>query len=162
MRSRWLLLSALAACFALGWGAHAATAQRRIPISITRIFTGSDGQSHDEPITDLRFIADPSRSGLEASEVVKVSGLQFARTRPGWARDWHLAERHQYIVTLSGKGEIEVAGGRKVSLEPGTVILEEDATGKGHISRTIGTEDRIALNIQITEPSSPAASRTGP
>lgn len=162
MRSKWLLLSALAACFALGWGARAVTAQRRIPISITRIYTGSDGQSHAEQITDLRFIADPSRGGLEASEVVKVTGLQFARTPPGWVRDWHIAERHQYIVTLSGKGEIEIAGGRKVSLERGTVILEEDATGKGHISRTLGTEDRIALNIQITEPGSPAAPRTGP
>lgn len=162
MRSKWLLLSVLAACFALGWGAHAVTAQRRIPISITRIYTGSDGQSHAEQITDLGFIADPSRGGLEASEVAKVTGLQFARTRPGWVRNWHIAERHQYIVTLSGKGEIEIADGRKVSLEPGTVILEEDATGKGHISRTFGTEDRIALNIQITEPGSPAAPRTGP
>jgi hypothetical protein len=27
----------------------------------------------------------------------------------------------------------------------------EDATGKGHKSRTIGTEDRIALNIQLAD-----------
>ena len=80
-----------------------------------------------------------------------MSGLQFARTAPGWVRDWHVAERHQYIVTLSGRGEIELAGGRKIPLEPGSVILEEDSTGKGHISRTIGTEDRIALNIQLAD-----------
>jgi hypothetical protein len=36
-------------------------------------------------------------------------------------------------------------------LEPGSVILEEDSSGKGHISRTIGTEDRIALNIQLAD-----------
>jgi hypothetical protein len=72
-------------------------------------------------------------------------------TSPGWVRDWHVAERHQYIVTLSGKGEIELVGGRKIALEPGSVILEEDSSGKGHISRTIGTEDRIALNIQLAD-----------
>ena len=52
--------------------------------------------------------------------------------------------------TLSGKGEIELVGGRKIALEPG-VILAEDAIGKGHISRTIGTDDRIALNIQLAD-----------
>jgi hypothetical protein len=55
-------------------------------------------------------------------------------------------------VTLSGKGEIEVAEGHKIALKPGSVVLEEDSTGRGHISRTIGTEDRIALNIQVAEP----------
>ena len=42
-------------------------------------------------------------------------------------------------------------GGRKIALEPGSIILAEDATGKGHISRTIGTEDRIALNILLAD-----------
>jgi hypothetical protein len=149
MRSRWLFSSALAACFALGWGAHAVTAERRKPVSVTRLYTGSDGETHAEEIADVRLTPDAARSGLEASDVIKVTGLQFARTSPGWVRDWHVAERHQYIVTLSGRGEIELVGGRKIALEPGSVILAEDSTGKGHISRTIGTEDRIALNIQL-------------
>jgi hypothetical protein len=151
LRSKWPLSSAFMACFALGWGTHALTAQRHKPVSITRLYTGSDGQSHAEVITDLRFASDPARKGLEASENIKVVGLQFARTSPGWFNDWHVAERHQYVVTLSGRGEIEVAGGRKIALEPGSVFLAEDATGKGHISRTIGTEDRIALNIQVAD-----------
>ena len=147
----WLLLSALAGCFALGWGAHALTAQRRKPVSITRLYTGSDGETHAEVIGVAGLTPDVARDGLEASEVVKVTRLQFARTSPGWVRDWHAAERHQYIVTLSGRGEIELAGGRKIALEPGSIVLAEDSTGKGHISRTIGTEDRIALNIQIAD-----------
>jgi hypothetical protein len=150
MRSGWLFGTALACCFALGWGARGATDLRK-PISVTRLYTGSDGQTHAEQITDVKLMPDAARSGLEASDVIKVTGLQFVRTSPGWVRDWHVAERHQYIVTLSGKGEIEMVGGRKVALEPGSVILAEDATGKGHISRTIGTEDRIALNIQLAD-----------
>ena len=154
MRSKYLLLPALSACFALGWSAHFLIAQRRTPISITRLYTGSDGETHAEEITDLRLISDAARSGLEASDVIKVSGLQFARTSPGWVRDWHVAERHQYIVTLTGRGEIELSGGRKIALEPGSIVLAEDSTGKGHISRTIGTADRIALNIQLADHSS--------
>jgi hypothetical protein len=151
MRSRWLLLIALSGCFALGWSTHGLTTQRRTPVPITRLYTGSDGETHVEQISDIKLNADPARGGLEVSDVIKVTGLQFARTPPGWVRNWHTGERHQYIVVLSGKGEIEVAGGRKIPLEPGSVILEEDSTGKGHISRTIGTEDRIALNIQLAE-----------
>ena len=151
MRSSWLLSSALACCFALGWCAHVVTAERRTPVTVTRLYTGSDGETHAQEITDLKLIPDAARSGLEASEIIKVTGLQFARTSPGWIREWHTAERHQYIITLSGRGEIELAGGRKIALEPGRIILAEDATGKGHISRTLGTEDRIALNIQLAE-----------
>ena len=152
MRSVWLLFSALTCCFILGWFAHVATAQGHAPVIVTRIYTGPDGQTHAEDVTNFRMVPDPARNGLEASDNIKVTGLQFARTPPGWVRDWHVAERHQYIVTLSGRGEIEVAGGRKIALEPGRVVLAEDATGRGHISRTLGKEDRIALNIQIAEP----------
>jgi hypothetical protein len=151
MRSKCLLSSALAASFALGWGAHFLTAQRRTPVSVTRLYTGPDGQTHAEEITDVRLTPDAARSGLEASDVIKVTGLQFVRTSPGWIREWDVAERHQYIVTLTGRGEIELAGGRKIAVEPGSIILAEDSTGKGHISRTVGTEDRIALNIQVAD-----------
>lgn len=151
MRSKWLLLSGLAGCFALGWVAHAVTAPRRVPISITRLYTGSDGETHAEEIKEVKLTSDPVRGGLEASDVIKVTGLQFVRTPPGWVRDWHAGERHQYIVTLSGRGEIELGGGHKIALEPGRIILEEDSTGKGHISRTIGAQDRIALNIQVAD-----------
>ena len=150
MRSGWLFGAALACCFVLGWGARGATDVRK-PVSVTRIYTGSDGLSHVEEIRDVKLMPDAARNGLEASDVIKVTGLRFARTSPGWFRDWHVAERHQYIVTLSGKGEIELVGGRKIALEPGSVVLEEDSSGKGHISRTIGTEDRIALNIQLAD-----------
>ena len=139
----WLLRSRLGRTCCNDSAAH--------PISITRLYTGGDGETHAEKITDVKLTSDAARSGLEASDVIHVKGLQFARTAPGWVRDWHVAERHQYIVTLSGRGEIEIGGGRKIALEPGTVILAEDSTGKGHISRTLGTEDRIALNIQIAD-----------
>lgn len=64
----------------------------------------------------------------------------------GWA------PRRQYVVTLSGRGEVELADGKKIPLEPGHILLAEDLTGKGHISRGLGTEDRISLFIHLAEP----------
>jgi hypothetical protein len=151
MQSRWLFSSALAGCFALGWFSHVLTAQGRSPVTITRIYTGSDGQSHAEEMDEGKLKKDPRVMGLGVSEMIKVTGLQFSHTAPGWATDWHPADRHQYIVTLRGRGEIEIPGGQKIPLVPGSIVLAEDMTGKGHISRTIGTEERVALNIHIGE-----------
>jgi hypothetical protein len=68
MQSRWLLSVALAGCFALRWGAHAVRSQQYTPVSITRLYTGSDSQTHSEEIGDVRLTPDASRSGLEASD----------------------------------------------------------------------------------------------
>ncbi len=47
------------------------------------------------------------------------------------------------MITLSGESEVELDGGRKIRLGPGNILLAEDTTGQGHISRAIGTGDRI-------------------
>jgi quercetin dioxygenase-like cupin family protein len=65
--------------------------------------------------------------------------------------DWHTAPRRQYVITLSGRGELEVAGGIKIPVEPGHIELVEDTTGKGHITRVVGTEDRVTLQIPISD-----------
>jgi hypothetical protein len=127
---------------------EAVTAQQRKPIKITRIFTGPDGQTHAE---ELEARLGSGGSGSELSETIKVTGLQFRRTSPNYFVDWHTAPQRQYVVTLSGRGEVELQGGRKVPLEPGHILLAEDTTGKGHISRGVGTEDRISLFIQLAQ-----------
>jgi hypothetical protein len=55
------------------------------------------------------------------------------------------------VITLSGHAELEVAGGKKISLGPGSIDLVEDTTGKGHITRTLGTEDRVTIQIPISD-----------
>jgi hypothetical protein len=122
-------------------------AQRRTPIKITRIFTGPDGLTHAEEIEPK---LTPSGTS-ELSEMIKVSGLQFRRTSPKYFVDWHTAPQRQYVITLQGRGEVELTGGRKIPLEPGHILLAEDVTGKGHISRAVGTEDRISLFIPLAQ-----------
>lgn len=65
--------------------------------------------------------------------------------------DWHPAPQRQYVITLSGRGEIELTGGQKIPLGPGHILLAEDVSGKGHISRAIGNEDRISLFIPLAD-----------
>jgi quercetin dioxygenase-like cupin family protein len=82
---------------------------------------------------------------------MKTTGVRFRRQAPNYFEDWHTAPRKQYVITLSGQGEIEVAGGKKIPLGPGHILLVEDLTGKGHISRGVGTEERITLIIPLVE-----------
>src|SRR5689334_5670065 len=118
---------------------HHANAQRQGALTITRIYTGPDGLAHAEEI-DMKLMPRPDQ---EQSEFFKTVGARFVRAKPSYFQDWHTTPRRQYLITISGHSEIEVAGGQKVQLVPGRILLVEDTTGKGHRSRVVGTEDRV-------------------
>jgi len=83
--------------------------------------------------------------------MVGTSGAELHRAPAGRVSDWHTAPRRQYVITLSGRGELEVSGGKKIAVEPGHIELVEDTTGKGHITRVIGTEDRVTLQLPVSD-----------
>jgi hypothetical protein len=142
---------ALAVCVVvllLTWRAHTdrdiVVAQAPKPIMVTRIYTGTDGLSHAEE-TAMTLTA----GGV--SEMMKATGAQFSRRPPGPASDWHVGPRRQFVITLSGHAELEVAGGRKVVVGPGHITLIEDITGKGHITKNVGPDDRIVVTIPLED-----------
>ena len=119
-------------------------AQTPKPIMMTRIFTGADGLSHAEEIP-MKLAS----GGV--TEMMKASGAQFSRRSPGPASDWHVGPRRQFVITLSGRAELEVAGGKKVPVGPGHITLIEDTTGKGHITQNLGPDDRIVVTIPLAD-----------
>jgi hypothetical protein len=124
-------------------GAAAAT-----PVKVTRIYPGPDGKTKVE---EFEIPLKAQGRGTELSLTVPVKSLQFRRTNQDYALDWHPAPNRQFVVTLSGESEIELEGGRKLRLGPGHILLAEDTTGQGHISRAIGTGDRISLFIPLAD-----------
>ncbi len=139
-----LVLTAIVGCVVVMWRVQHVAAQRHTPITLTRLYAGPDGQTHAEKI-EVKLLPSALRAGLEESETRKVSGAQFFRWPRGYVWDWHNAARAQYVITLSGRGEVELAGGQKIMLNPGQIVLAEDVTGKGHITRSIGSEDLVLL-----------------
>lgn len=134
------------------WSAHHVSAQRTTPVTVTRLYTGADGQSHTEQIeARLRPSDVPDGSSQVSIGATKVT---FFRAPPGWVSDWHNAGGvggRQYVMTVSGKGEVELPDGKKVSLTPGMILLGEDLTGKGHITRTVGTEDWVSVHVHVAD-----------
>jgi len=127
-------------------------AQERAPIKITRLYTGPDGKTNVE---EFEVPLKPQNRGADMSVPVAVTKLQFRRTNQKNFLDWHPAPRRQFVVTLSGESEIELEDGRKIREGPGHILLAEDITGKGHISRAIGSQDRISLFITLADGANP-------
>ena len=125
------------------------SARERTPIKITRIYTGEDGKTHAE---ELEVPLQPGRRATtELSETVPITSVQFRRNSPAYYIDWHTAPRRQYVITLAGESEVEIGDGTKIRLHPGHILLAEDTTGQGHISRAIGSDDRISLFLPLAE-----------
>jgi hypothetical protein len=143
----WMIVTA---SVVLLWVAHSAGARGRTPVSITRLFTGADGQTHADEM-EAKLAPRPGGDLYEQSEMVKATGAQIVRAAPGYVQDWHAAPRRQYVITISGRGEIEIAGGKKIPMIPGRILLVEDLTGKGHVTRTIGAQDRVSVIVPLGE-----------
>ncbi|MEE2775170.1 MAG: hypothetical protein VYE73_00155 [Acidobacteriota bacterium] len=125
-------------------------AQReRTPIQITRIFTGDDGQTHAEEYEVA--LQRRGQSATELAEAIPVTSVQFRRTSSEYYLDFHNAPRRQFVITLAGESEVELGDGSKIRLHPGHILLAEDLDGQGHISRAIGTDDRISLFLPLAE-----------
>jgi hypothetical protein len=53
------------------------------------------------------------------------------------------------VVNLTGSVEIEVGDGSRRMFGPGSILLAEDMTGEGHISRSVDDEPRICLFVHL-------------
>ncbi|MGI8854152.1 MAG: hypothetical protein ACR2JW_00245 [Thermomicrobiales bacterium] len=113
-----------------------------------RIYAGPDGESHFE---DVEIVLHGRPGGSEYSDLVPGSGVIFRRSPADQLLDWHPAPRRQFVITLSGEAEVEASDGEVRRIGPGTIMLAEDITGKGHITRGRGTEERISLFIPLPD-----------
>jgi len=122
-------------------------AQTHKPVVMTRLYTGPDGLTHAEEV-EVKLTGDPQN---QISEMYKVTGAEVHKAAAGRVNDWHVAPRRQLVITLSGHGEIEVSGGKKISVGPGNMELAEDLTGKGHITKVVGNEDRVTIQLPLAD-----------
>jgi hypothetical protein len=119
---------------------------------IWRVYSGADGQSHvvEMPLAMKPFVDVEGAHG-ESSAMQPAGGIVFRVAPAGYVLDWHCAPRRQYSISLSGIAEIEVGDGTVVRVEPGDVVLAEDLTGRGHITRVVGDQPRFYALVPLTD-----------
>src|SRR6185295_14969476 len=119
MKSTTWLIAGLTGLFVLVSGAQtkreASASAKHKPVVITRLYTGPDGLTHAEEM-EAKFTPGTTN---DVFKLMANAGAELHRAAPGTFNDWHTAPRRQYVITLSGHGEIEVSGGKKISVGPG-------------------------------------------
>jgi quercetin dioxygenase-like cupin family protein len=122
--------------------------QQSKPVPVMRLYSASDGPALADTF-DLKMTPSATYAFAEQSEAFKASGIQFLRLARGKVQDWHNPAHRQYILVLKGKCEVEIEGGKKLLMTPGQIVLLEDVAGKGHITRSIGSEDLLMAAVPL-------------
>ena len=115
-------------------------------MKITRLYMGPDAESHFEDID----VPLKSLGGTDSrSEIIPATGIFFRATSGEFKLDWHNAPRRQYIILLKGQSEVIVGDGTSRQFGPGDVMLAEDTSGRGHITRAVNDQPRISIFITV-------------
>jgi hypothetical protein len=120
---------------------------------ILRIYADEEGESHFEDV-DLVFEQTdfvPPAPPVLMTALQGASSYSFELVHPGWHGDWHPVPQRVLAVYLSGAGIIQASDGERRDLAPGTILLAEDTTGKGHISEVTSDEEMLVLVLLLPD-----------
>ena len=113
---------------------------------IHNLFADASGESH---FRDIEIEWAEQGPGGRTSKRLPASGIIFRRTEGEYDLDWHPAPRRQYIINLDAGVRITASDGESRVIGPGEVILVEDTTGKGHLSKAIEGELRHSIFVPL-------------
>jgi len=128
-----------------------------LALPFVHLYADGNGVSHfrDE---QLPFAAGPAAPdvaspqlsnarALASRELSKAPGATLLLLKRGAQEDWHRAPRRMYLIVVQGMSEVTAGDGEVRRFGLGSVLLMDDTTGKGHITRAVGDVDHIALTI---------------
>ena len=111
-----------------------------------RLFTGPDGESHFE---DVQVQLKESESADWRSEFMLTKGMLFRETTGQYDLGFHNAPCRQFVITLEGQVDVIVGNGDQRRFGPGDIMLAEDVTGRGHISRAVDNKPRKCIFVTL-------------
>lgn len=121
-------------------------ANRAIPAShhstlaFGRLYADASGESHFGALSmemSERNFAPPAPS-FWVSPMPPAVRQGFLVVPAGWVGDLHPTPLRMWMFMLDGEMEFEASDGERRALVPGSALLLEDTTGKGHRSRVLG------------------------
>ena len=114
-------------------------------MNYVHLYTGADGLSY---FKDVEVPMTDRGQGTELSELIAAKALVMRRNTADYQLDYHVAPRKQFIINLTGTVEIIASGGETRQFGPGSIMLADDTTGKGHISKAV-TVERLSLFVHV-------------
>ena len=117
---------------------------------IHNLYADANGQSHWRDV-EIEWVEETP--GGKLSKRLPATGIIFREVPPTYDLDWHPAPRRQYIINLDAGVQITASDGEARKIGAGEVVLVEDTTGKGHLSKALDGKIRncIFRPCRITE-----------
>jgi len=119
-------------------------------MTYTRLFSSDDGESHFEEV-EIKFAEAayvPFAAPLRLSAPCAATSYRLMEAPAGWKSDSHVSPSRNFFVVLTGEWEVTASDGETRRFGPGSSLLVEDPSGKGHSSRVIS--DSIAVMVELT------------
>jgi hypothetical protein len=113
---------------------------------IHHLYEDADGISHFRDI-EVKWVEEKPFRKL--STRLPATSIIFRQTSGDYDLDWHPAPRRQYIINLDAGVEITASDGERRIIDAGEVILVEDVSGKGHLSKAVGGRMRHSIFVPI-------------
>ena len=115
---------------------------------IHNLYTDESGESHFRDI-EIEWVEE-TRGG-KLSRRLPAVGIIFRQVPPDYDLDWHPAPRRQYIINLDAGVEITASDGECRVITAGEVILVEDTSGKGHLSKALDGQLRHCIFVPVED-----------
>lgn len=115
-------------------------------MKFVHLYTGDDGETH---FRDVEIEMKDAGNRGQRSEPMKATGIFFSITGVDYDLDWHNAPRRQFVINIEGEVEITASDGTKRRFGPGDIMLADDTTGRGHISRAADNRPRKAIFVTL-------------
>jgi hypothetical protein len=109
-------------------------------LAFGRLYADEAGESHFGALsTEMseRNFAPPAPS-FWVSPMQPAVRHGFLVVPTGWSGDLHRSPYRMWIFMVYAEMEFEASDGERRSMVPGSALLLEDTTGKGHRSRVVG------------------------
>jgi hypothetical protein len=113
---------------------------------IHNLYCDAEGQSHWR---DLDIAWENEGPGGKTTGLQFANGIIFRQTQAEHDRPWHPAPRRQYIINLDAGVELTASDGESRKIGAGEIVLVEDTSGKGHLSKSINNQMRHSIFVPI-------------
>ena len=115
-------------------------------MKIPKIYVDEHGHSYFGQ-AELVQHGDPQRRVQAANQDVRY--WQMRQIKPGHFIDFRPNIVPQFVAVLSGKLALTVSNGETRHFTRGDMVLLQDMTGQGHVTRTLGHEPCTTLVITL-------------
>ncbi len=113
---------------------------------VHNLYCDANGISHFRDI-EIEWAEEGPAGKL--SKRLPATGIIFREVQPSYDLDWHPAPRRQYIINLDAGVQITASDGEARIIKAGEVILVEDTTGKGHLSKAVEGKIRNCIFVPV-------------